>query len=496
MDRDDDITEPNGVPQTVPMRSVGGPSWERGAVASSNIMPLAMLPALRMPPKPLAPRSYLAVVEEAASSYATSTGPHDEAEDAVASDSLHPVLQPDVPQSEVSETPRPYLPPSVATTLPPSVGSPWAEALPPFAAPAAVFAAPVLADANGALTLPPDAEAALADAQSTLDLQQSIAAEIEDIVGPEFQDGGAESASVDTQNHDAAISARSDAAFELPIVQKPAAQTLSVPVPQLSFEPARSTGIGSVVPDRPAVAEPKAKARPSSRYRPFAFLKTAAKVLSFIVLGYLALVLVLIVAFREINPPASALMMQQWLEGAAVTQEWVALEDMSPNVVRAVLLSEDGRFCSHYGIDLDAIHDALEKAGDGTPRGASTLSMQVIKNLFLWPSKSYLRKAIEAPLTLFMELLWPKRRIMEVYLNIAEWGPGIFGVEAASRYHFNKSSGRLSDREAARLAVALPNPLMRDAGSPGPGTLRLANIIQSRMRIAPASQTACVLRRR
>jgi monofunctional biosynthetic peptidoglycan transglycosylase len=119
--------------------------------------------------------------------------------------------------------------------------------------------------------------------------------------------------------------------------------------------------------------------------------------------------------------------------------------------------------------------------------------MQVVKNLFLWPSRNYLRKAIEMPLTFVMELIWPKRRIMEVYLNIAEWGPGIFGIEAASRYRFNRSAKSLSAGQASRLAVALPNPLVRNPAKPGPGLQRMARAIQLRMRRTPASRTSCVL---
>lgn len=226
-------------------------------------------------------------------------------------------------------------------------------------------------------------------------------------------------------------------------------------------------------------------------------IKRGLKLLSLIALGWLVIVLLLMVTYRFINPPASALMLQQWLTGQSISQKWVAIEDMSPNIVRAVLLSEDGRFCQHSGIDFEALEDAVERAGGGAAaRGASTISMQVVKNMFLWSSKSYLRKAIELPLTYVMELVWPKHRIMEVYLNIAEWGPRIFGVEAASEYHFRKSSKNLSERDAARLAVALPNPLTRNAGKPGPGLQRLANAIQVRMRLAPSSQLSCVLSKR
>ena len=220
--------------------------------------------------------------------------------------------------------------------------------------------------------------------------------------------------------------------------------------------------------------------------------RRALKIIGVIAAAWLALVLILIVTYRFVNPPISELMLQRWAFGEDISQQWVDFEDMSPNVVRAVLVSEDARFCQHNGIDFEAIEDAVEDAGSGKMRGASTISMQVVKNLFLWPSKSFLRKAIELPLTYVLELVWPKRRIMEVYLNIAEWGPGIFGVETASRFYFKKPAKSLNEREAARLAVALPNPLTRNAGKPGPGTRRLASAVQVRMRFAPSSQTVCI----
>jgi len=248
----------------------------------------------------------------------------------------------------------------------------------------------------------------------------------------------------------------------------------------------------------PALAIPEAVAlAPREPQRSLlSYLLRGLKLIALAVAGWLALVVLLIFAYRFVDPPFSTLMATQFLTGQSITQEWIPLEDISPQVVRAVLVSEDGRFCEHYGIDYDAIQDAIESAGDGVPRGASTISMQVVKNLYLWPSKSYVRKAIEVPLTYLMEMVWPKWRIMEVYLNVAEWGPGIFGVEAASRYHFDKAASRLSEREAARLAVALPNPIRRDAGAPGPMTLRLAASIQRRMRAASSAQISCVLPQR
>jgi len=233
--------------------------------------------------------------------------------------------------------------------------------------------------------------------------------------------------------------------------------------------------------------------RPASG--PWPIAKRVVRVLAWVAVGWLALVLALIVAYRFVNPPASMLMLQHWLTGQSVTQKWVPFEQISPNVVRAVVLSEDGRFCQHSGIDFEAIEDAIENT-DGRSRGGSTISMQVVKNLFLWPSKSYIRKAIELPLTFVMELVWSKRRIIEVYLNIAQWGPGIFGIGAAADYHFHKTAQALSVRDAARLAVSLPNPLVRNAGRPRPGLQRLANAILVRMRLAPSSQLSCVLPRR
>lgn len=210
--------------------------------------------------------------------------------------------------------------------------------------------------------------------------------------------------------------------------------------------------------------------------------------------GWLALVLLAILAFRFVDPPTSALMLIHRLSGDKVVRNWVPLRYISPHLVRAVIASEDGRFCRHFGVDIREIGAAIERARDGVPRGASTISMQVAKNMFLWPAKSYVRKAIELPLTVAIELVWPKWRIAEVYLNSAEWGPGIFGAEAAARYHFAKPASRLTEREAALLAVALPNPITRDAGDPGPGTARLATIIQARVRKSP-QMAACVVER-
>jgi monofunctional biosynthetic peptidoglycan transglycosylase len=220
--------------------------------------------------------------------------------------------------------------------------------------------------------------------------------------------------------------------------------------------------------------------------------RIAARYAAYAVGGYLALVLVLIVLFRFVDPPGSMLMLTKLLTGNSVDRTWVPLEQISPNLVRAVIVSEDGRFCEHSGIDTAAIKEAIERASGGVPRGASTISMQVTKNLFLWNAKSYIRKVIEIPLTLIMEMVWPKRRVIEVYLNIAEWGPGIFGAEAAARHHFRKPASRLNEREAALLAAVLPNPVARDASAPGRGTSAKARVVQSRVR-AYGAVASCVV---
>jgi monofunctional biosynthetic peptidoglycan transglycosylase len=238
--------------------------------------------------------------------------------------------------------------------------------------------------------------------------------------------------------------------------------------------------------DRYAEPEPDKKTIWKAR------LYTIARYAGLALAGYLALVVVLIVLFRFVNPPGSMLMLRQLLTGTSIDRTWASFDKISPALVRAVVVSEDGRFCEHSGIDTQAMKEAIDRASGGTPRGASTISMQVTKNLFLWNAKSYVRKVIEIPLTLIMELLWPKKRVLEVYLNIAEWGPGVFGAEAAARHHFNKSAASLNDREAALLAAVLPNPIARDAGNAGSQTSRKARVIQSRVK-AYGAVASCVV---
>jgi monofunctional biosynthetic peptidoglycan transglycosylase len=176
----------------------------------------------------------------------------------------------------------------------------------------------------------------------------------------------------------------------------------------------------------------------------------------------------LVLPFRWINPPITAFMLQDWwISKQRPAQEWAALHDISPQLRVAVIASEDQLFPVHYGFDLKMIADAMEEEPDKR-RGASTISQQVAKNLYLWNGRSYARKVIEAWLTLLIETFWPKERILEVYLNIAEFGRGIYGARTASQHLFGKAPGRLNRYEAALLAAVLPNPKWRKANQPSP----------------------------
>jgi monofunctional glycosyltransferase len=170
--------------------------------------------------------------------------------------------------------------------------------------------------------------------------------------------------------------------------------------------------------------------------------------------------LVLLVILGRILPVPSTLMLARWIIGQPVTRTWVPLGAISPNLPQAVIAVEDQRFCRHWGVDFGALREVLADE-DGPSRGGSTITMQTVKNVYLWPGQSYVRKAIEIPLALVVDLIWGKQRVMEVYLNIAEWGDGLYGAEAASRFYFRKSAATLTEVEAARLVSALPNPFLR-----------------------------------
>lgn len=224
-------------------------------------------------------------------------------------------------------------------------------------------------------------------------------------------------------------------------------------------------------PNLPVVIQEEPK-RPSRRV-----MRTIALVMG----GAMAMVLLLIVLGSFLRP-ISTLMIAEWIGGNHVTRYWRSLEQISPNVMRALVAAEDGRFCDHHGVDWKAMRHAVQEAvEDDGGHGASTIPMQTAKNLFLWHGRSYVRKAVEIPLALLMDAIWSKRRMMEVYLNMAEWGKGTFGVEAASYRYFKKSARTLNIREAALLVAILPNPVKRDPVSPSKWVNDYANRIMARM---------------
>lgn len=197
---------------------------------------------------------------------------------------------------------------------------------------------------------------------------------------------------------------------------------------------------------------------------------------AFVVLASAGLVL----PWRWLAPPTTAFMLLHRLEhGQPPDYRWKPAEEISPQLALAVLAAEDQKFADHPGFDFASIRDALREA---RPRGASTLSQQVAKNLFLWPGRSYLRKVAEAWLTAFLELLWPKARILEVYLNVAEFGPGIYGAEAAARRFFARPASQLSAEQAARLAAVLPSPRRMSPVEPSPYVRQRAAEIRDAMR--------------
>jgi monofunctional biosynthetic peptidoglycan transglycosylase len=203
-------------------------------------------------------------------------------------------------------------------------------------------------------------------------------------------------------------------------------------------------------------------------------------------------VVLLLTVLYTVVPPVSTLMLGRWLTLQGVERTAVTLDEISPALPRAVISSEDGRYCQHGGVDWDALRQVIEEADeDGPSRGASTISMQLAKNLFLWPSRSYLRKGMEIPLALLIDLAWSKRRVLENYLNIVELGEGVFGAEAAAQRYFGKRARDLSQSEAALLAAALPSPILRNPGRPSARHRALAGRLQRRMEFAAAA-TSCL----
>ncbi|MDO6584172.1 monofunctional biosynthetic peptidoglycan transglycosylase [Salipiger sp. 1_MG-2023] len=203
-----------------------------------------------------------------------------------------------------------------------------------------------------------------------------------------------------------------------------------------------------------------------------------------------ALLLLLVILFKAVNPPVTYTM---WSEGkrlgSPVDHSWVDADDIAPVMLRAVVAAEDANFCTHWGFDMKAIRAAIEEGGN---RGASTLSQQTVKNVYLWQGRNWLRKALEALLTPVVEAVWSKRRILEVYLNIAEFDEGVFGVAAAARHYFGVSAINLSPTQSARLAAILPDPKGRSASNPSNFVRkRSSQIISGAATIKADGRAAC-----
>lgn len=206
-------------------------------------------------------------------------------------------------------------------------------------------------------------------------------------------------------------------------------------------------------------------------------------------LGLGGVILLFVLIYAIVNPPTTFYMLAESFRRGGVEREWVNLEDMTPDMARSVVAAEDANFCLHWGFDMTAIRAALDK---GANRGASTITQQVAKNVFLWQGRSWARKALEAVITPVIELVWSKRRIVEVYLNVAEMGPGVFGADAAARHYFKVGAKDLTPVQAARIAAVLPNPKEWNAAKPtGFIKARAASIRQGAETIEVDGRAAC-----
>jgi monofunctional biosynthetic peptidoglycan transglycosylase len=232
---------------------------------------------------------------------------------------------------------------------------------------------------------------------------------------------------------------------------------------------------------RPRLASGTA-ARPKS-----GMLRRVGRIALYGVIGFIIGSIVLVALYRVLPPPGTPLMLIRRVEGYGIDKSWRRLDGISPHLIRAAMAGEDARFCRHYGFDWGAIATAWDhyQSGHGRLLGASTISMQTAKNVFLWPGRDWPRKGFEAWFTALIELVWGKRRIMEIYLNVAEWGPGVYGVEAAAQYYFHKPADALNPDEAVRLAAALPDPLDWSPRRPGRRLLARSAAIRANMQGVP-----------
>ena len=213
------------------------------------------------------------------------------------------------------------------------------------------------------------------------------------------------------------------------------------------------------------------------------------RALAWAALAFVAASILVVLAYRWVPPPTSAFVLARRVDGwtgampkAPIERRWVAADKVAPELFLAVVAAEDQRFPAHYGFDLVAIEKALDERDNGRVRGASTISQQVAKNLFLWSGRSWVRKGLEVWFTGLIELTWPKRRILEVYVNFAEFGDGVYGAEAAAQRYFGRKAAALNAAQAARLAAVLPSPKRYSAARPGPYVLQRQRWIERQMR--------------
>ncbi len=237
------------------------------------------------------------------------------------------------------------------------------------------------------------------------------------------------------------------------------------------------------------MARADSRSRKGGGLTPRRALRLARRWAALGLLGAVAALLALILLFALVNPRVTPYMLGESRRLGGVEREWVAIEDIAPVMARAAVAAEDANFCLHWGLDLDAIRAAMERGGT---RGASTISQQVVKNVFLWHGRSWVRKSLEAIMTPVAEAGWSKRRILEIYLNVAEFDEGVFGVQAAARHYFGTTAAELSPTQAARLAAILPDPKGRSAANPSQAVRnRAAGILDGAATISADGRAAC-----
>jgi monofunctional biosynthetic peptidoglycan transglycosylase len=236
------------------------------------------------------------------------------------------------------------------------------------------------------------------------------------------------------------------------------------------------------------VGDPSARAKPPRRW---------TGIIGLVLLALIVTPPLTVLTHRLVGPPMTFLMVERLVGGEGMNRRWRPLSEISPNLVYAAIAAEDANFCRHRGFDLKAIERALKHNAKrpGRIRGGSTISQQAAKNVFLWSGRGWIRKGFEAGYTVLIEALWGKRRTMEVYLNVVEWGPGVYGAEAAARHWFGVSADRLTPRQAAALAAILPSPRRWKAAESGPYVRRRVSRIRAAMgAVRNEGLAGCVIR--